>query len=147
MKKALSGLAFVFLVLAGFSLCYGAIADDLAAKKDLNIVFQNALLAGMDWETAVFETIKAGADARQVIETALAMNGDPQGIIRGAKRAGVDEKTIRDALAAAYSGGVFAGTSKNPPIGPVPPSWSSAGGGGGGGGGRPDPGKPASPFK
>ena len=145
MKKALCGLAFVFLVLAGFSLCYGAIADDLAAKKDLNIVFQNALLAGMNWETAVFETIKAGADARQVIETALMMNGDPQGIIRGAKRAGVDEKTIRDALAAVYSGEMLAGQSRGKPIAPIP--WSNAGGGGGGGGGRPDPGKPASPFR
>ena len=145
MKKALSGLAVVFLVLAGFSLCYGAIADDLAAKKDMNIVLSNALLAGMDWETAVFETIKAGADARRVIETALLMNGDPQGIIRGAKRAGVDEKAIRDALAAVYSGEMFAGKSGNKPIAPIP--WSNAGGGGGGGGGRPDPGKPASPFR
>ncbi len=145
MKKALSCLLLIFLVLAGFSLSYGAIADDLAAKKDLNVVLQNALLAGMDWETAVFETIKAGADGRQVVETALLMNGDPQGIIRGAKKAGVDERTIRDALAAVYSGVSFAGQSGNKPIAPIP--WSSAGGGGGGGGGRPDPGKPASPFR
>lgn len=140
MKKALCCSVLVFLVLVGFSFSYGSIADDLAAKKDMNIVLQNAMLAGMDWETAVFETIKAGADARQVIETALLMNGDPQAIIGGAKRAGVDEKTIRDALAAANSGSVLAGTSKNPPIGPVPPTSSSAGGGGGGG-------KPASPYK
>jgi len=141
MKKALSGLAFVFLVLAGFSLCYGAIADDLAAKKDLNVVFQNALLAGMDWETAVFETIKAGADARQVIETALLMNGDPQGIIRGAKAAGVDEKTIRDALASVYArSDNFGGRSDQAPLSPILPTYS---GGGGGGGGRPA----ASPFR
>lgn len=141
MKRTFGCFVLVFFVFVGFSLCYGAVADDLAAKKDMKVVLQNALLAGMNWETAVFETIKAGADARQVIETALLMNGDPQGIIRGAKAAGVDEKTIRDALASVYArSDNFGGRSDQAPLSPILPTYS---GGGGGGGGRPA----ASPFR
>ena len=112
------------------------IPEDLAAKKPLNTIYQNALLAGLTWDRAVCDVIKGGVDPVEAIFAALRMGADPQGVIKGARCAGGSDKQIRDGFAKAQEGSDVAyggGGAGATPLAPITPSYSGGGGGGGAG--------------
>lgn len=125
-------VGFILLSLFSVSFAWAGIPEDLASKKPLTEVFQNALTAGLAWDQIVYEAIKAGADPTETIITALNMGADPQLVQKGSKQAGTSDQTIRNAFARAQeSGGGYGGRGGVAPLMPIAPNYSSGGGGGG----------------
>jgi hypothetical protein len=136
--KRMTGLIFVLAAALFITLPLRAsVTDDVKAKKPITEVLQNAIIAGLTWEEAVYQTIQAGANPAEVITTALNMGADPQQVVKGAGRAQVGDKTIRDAFAAALeSGRTYGARESAQPLMPIAPSYHTGGGG-----------TPASPYR
>ena len=136
--KRLIGL--IFLIVAALFIALplqASVADDVKAKKPITEVLQNAVIAGLTWEEAIYQAIQAGANPAEVITTALNMGADPQQVVKGARRAQVGDKTIRDAFAAALeSGRIYGARESVQPLMPIAPSYHTGGGG-----------TPASPYR